>query len=86
MLAEKAGAIFTKLTDVRCGLMSGGNGNLILLTGKASAPLTDDEIEIIKHFLKTESGIPDIELQIDIPDVTPREPGGNKQPGEKEID
>lgn len=86
LLAEKAGAIFTKLSDVRCGLMSGGNGNLILLTGKASAPLTDDEIEIIKNFLKTESGIPDIELQIDIPDVTPREPGGNEQPGEKEID
>ncbi len=37
--------------------MFGDNGNAILLTGKASAPLTSDEIETIQNFLKTESGI-----------------------------
>lgn len=64
-LAKKAAAIFTKLTYVRCGLMSGENGSVILLTGKASAPLTDDEIETIQNFIKAESGVPDVELQIE---------------------
>ncbi len=77
LISEKAAAIFTKLTDVRCGLMFGENGNTILLTGKAAAPLTADEIETIQNFLKTESGISEIEMQIDIPDVTPQEPGKN---------
>ncbi len=69
LLSEKTAAIFTKLTDVRCGLMFGENGNTILLTGKTSEPLTADEIETIQNFLKTESGISEIELQIDSPDV-----------------
>ncbi len=71
LLSEKAAAIFTKLTDVRCGLMFSENGNTLLLTGKTSAPLTADEIETIQNFLKTESGVSEIELQIDTPDVTP---------------
>ena len=78
LLSEKAAAIFTKLTDVRCGLMFGENGNTILLTGKASTPLTADEIETIQNFLKTESGISEIELQIDAPDVTPQGLGENE--------
>ncbi len=51
--------------------MSGENGNTILLTAKAPAPLADDEIETIRNFLKTESGISEIELQIDTREVTP---------------
>ncbi len=78
LLSEKAAAIFTKLTDVRCGLMFGENGNTLLLTGKATAPLTADEIETIQNFLKTESGISEIELQIDIPDITPQEADENE--------
>lgn len=77
-ISEKTAAIFTKLTDIRCGLMFGENGNSILLTGKASAPLAAEEIETIQNFLKTESGISEIELQIDTPDVTPQEPGENE--------
>ncbi len=78
LLSEKVAAIFTKLTDVRCGLMFGENGNTILLTGKASAPLTIDEMETIQNFLKTESGISEIELQIDTPDVASQELGENE--------
>ncbi len=74
-LSEKAASIFTKLTDVRCGIMSSGNGNTILLTAKAPAPLADDELETIRNFLKTESGISEIELQIDTREATPQEPG-----------
>lgn len=76
-LSEKAAAIFTKLTDVRCGIMFGENGNTILLTAKASAQFTSDEIEAIRNFLKTESGISEIELQIDTQEVTPQEPRDN---------
>lgn len=64
-LAKKASAIFTKLTDVRCGLMCGENGSTILLTGTAASPLTDDETESIRNFLKTESGVSEAELQIE---------------------
>ena len=64
-LAKKASAIFTKLTDVRCGLMCGENGSTILLTGTTASPLTDDETESIRNFLKTESGVSEAELQIE---------------------
>ncbi len=74
-LSEKTASIFTKLTDVRCGIMSGENGNTILLTAKAPAPLADDELETIRNFLKIESGISEIELQIDTREATPQEPG-----------
>ncbi len=65
-LAKKTAAIFTKLTDVRCGLMYGENGNTVFLTGKSSLALTDEETETIKNFLKAESGVPEVELQIEV--------------------
>ncbi len=70
-IAEKAAAIFTDLTDVRCGLMSGGDGDSVLLTGKSSAPLTPEQLETIRNFVKTESGLSDAELQIGVLDAEP---------------
>ena len=64
-VAKKAAAIFTKLSDVRCGLMFGEDKSTIVFTGKASVQLTDDEIETIRNFVKTESGVSDVELQIE---------------------
>lgn len=63
-LAEKAGTIFTKLSNVSCGLMYGGNGGYILLTGETSEALDDYEEQVIRNFLSAESGIFDIVLQI----------------------
>ncbi len=51
--------------------MSGENGNTILLMAKTPAPLADNELETIRNFLKTESGISEIELQIDIREAAP---------------
>lgn len=66
-LADRTAAIFTKLTDVSCGLMFGENGNYILLTGRSSASLTREETQTIRNFIETESGISDIKLQIEAP-------------------
>ena len=54
-----------KLTDIHCGLLCGENGNVVLLTDKASVSLTDGKIEIIRNFLKAESRVSEAELQIE---------------------
>ncbi len=70
-IAEKAAAIFTNLTDVKCGLMAGENGNYVLLLARVSEPLTGAERETITNFVKTESGISSVELLIDEPETAP---------------
>lgn len=54
-LATNAAAIFTKLSDCACGMMSDTNGNYILLTATIEEPLTEEEEQIITNWLKTES-------------------------------
>ncbi len=66
-LAEKAAAVFTDITDIRCGLMYGEKGTTVLLTGKAAAALTDSETQTVKNFLTAESGVADAQLQIELP-------------------
>ncbi|MCM1182197.1 MAG: DUF389 domain-containing protein [Roseburia sp.] len=63
-LSEKAGMIFTKLSNVSCGLMYEKNGGYVLLVGETSESLTDYEEQVIRNFLSAESGISDIVLQI----------------------
>ncbi len=63
-IANKAKAIFTKLSDVKCGLMSDGTNDYILLTAYADKALTYDEIKTVENFLKTESGISDALVEI----------------------
>ena len=63
-LSEKTAAVFTKLTDVRCGLMAGEKGNVLLLKASVSGELSEEETETIKNFLKAESGVEDVELEI----------------------
>lgn len=55
--AKKAEAIFTVLTDCSCGIMADAEGEYIMLTANAEKELTDYETEIIKNWLKTESGL-----------------------------
>lgn len=56
-LAENSAKIFTKLSDCSCGVMSDADGEYILLTAKAAAPLTSGEEQTIKNWLTAESGI-----------------------------
>ena len=65
LIAEKAAAVFTKLTDVRCGLISGKDGNYILLLAHTSKALTGEEKKTISNFVKAESGVENIQLMID---------------------
>ncbi len=67
-LSEKTSDVFTKLDKVSCGLMYGENGSSLLLTAQATAPLTDDELTTIENFLKTESGVSSVTLEIQPPE------------------
>ncbi len=68
-LAANAGAIFTKLSDCSCGVMSNAEGKYILLSASVAAPLTQEEEQTIQNWLKTESGISHTELQITVDDL-----------------
>ena len=65
-LAEKATAIFTRLENCSCGVMSGINGDYILMSANAKEPLSPDEIQVIKNWLMTESGYAEVQLQIGV--------------------
>lgn len=63
-LAADASAIFTKLTDCKCGVMSGREDEYILLTATAQSPLAQTEQQTIRNWLATASGLEHTELQI----------------------
>lgn len=63
-IAEKAAAVFTDITDIRCGLVYGEDGTSVLLSGKAEKPLSSSEQQTLKNFLTAESGIEKTILQI----------------------
>ena len=64
-IAEKAAAVFTDITDIRCGLVYGEDGTSVLLSGKAEKPLSSNEQQTLKNFLTAESGIEKAILQIE---------------------
>lgn len=63
-LAQKAAAIFTKLSDCSCGIMSDADGEAILLLANTTEALTPEEEQAIKNWLVTESGVSKAQLQI----------------------
>lgn len=65
-IAEKATVIFTRLEKCSCGVMSGINGDYILMSANAKEPLSPAEIQVIKNWLMTESGYAEVQLQIDV--------------------
>lgn len=67
-LTKDAEAIFTKLTDIRCGLLYGEGETCVYLSGKSTEPLSDEEIGIIQNFLRVESGVERVEVRIQPPD------------------
>lgn len=65
MLTEKAMNIFSKLIDCHCGILSGLDGDFLLLTGSVMEDLTFEEEQIIRNWLISESGVSQMELQIE---------------------
>ena len=70
-LAENAQKIFTKLSDCSCGIMSDTSGEYILLTANSENALSEEEIQTIKNWLITESGVQKAELQLTVKPKTP---------------
>ncbi len=65
-LSGDAERIFTKLTDCGCGIMSGADGEYILLCAETEKPLSKAERQTIQNWLAVESGIADARLQITV--------------------
>ncbi len=63
-IASDAARIFTKLSGCGCGIMSGADGEYILLSAETDKPLNAGERQTIKNWLAVESGITDARLQI----------------------
>ncbi len=65
-VSKKASEVFTDIKDIRVGLMYGENGQYILLSGVSEKELSDSEKQIMENFLKSESGVSEAVLDIDI--------------------
>ncbi len=63
-ISQKASNVFKDITNIQCGVMYGDSGKYILLSGETERELTNSEKEIIGNFLKQESGISDVRLDI----------------------
>lgn len=68
-ISENAAKIFTRLSDCRCGIMSGRDGEYVILTASAEELLTDEEAQTIRNWLITESGLGRAELIVDTPEI-----------------
>lgn len=65
-LALDASAIFPKLYDCSCGIMSDANSEYILLNANSDEPLLDSEVVIIENWLKTETGLQNVKASVNI--------------------
>lgn len=65
-LAEKTQTVFTKLSEVSCGILYGEKGSSVFLTGKAAMPFTEEEEQTLRNFLTAESGISQAMTQITV--------------------
>lgn len=63
-LARQASQIFTKLSDCSCGILWDGQGESPYLRATASEPLAGDEVEIIENWLRTETGMQRVTVDI----------------------
>lgn len=63
-LAQKAEAIFPKLSGCTCGAVSDTEGEYVLLMAKEEEALTEEEKQIIENWLKSESGIERVRLSL----------------------
>lgn len=63
-LARQASRIFTKLSDCSVGVLWDDQGEYLYLRGTASEPLTAPEVETIENWLRTETGIQRVSVEI----------------------
>lgn len=63
-LSESAVQIFDMLSSCYCGIMSGSEGEYILLVGTAEKVLAKKEEQILKNWLISETGMSKVKLQI----------------------
>lgn len=63
-LARQASQIFTKLSDCGCGILWDGQGEYLYLRGTASEPLAEDEVNTIENWLRTETGMQRVTVEI----------------------
>lgn len=63
-LSESAIQIFDMLSSCNCGIMSGSEGEYILLVGTAENALAKKEEQILKNWLISETGMSKVKLQI----------------------
>lgn len=63
-LSSDASAIFTKLSDCSCGVMSDAKGEYILLIADTQADISDDEYQTIRNWLMNTSGLERAELEL----------------------
>ena len=59
--------VFAYLSDVSCGSMTGEQGSYVMLCAKSSKKLTDDELETIENYVKSQTGAENVTLQITQP-------------------
>lgn len=65
-LALDASAIFPKLYDCSCGIMSDANGEYLLLSANSHEPLSDSEVVIVENWLKTETESENVKASVNI--------------------
>ena len=63
-LCETAPQIFTRLEACSVGYMSGSEGEYLLLTAAVTEPMSDAEIETLKNWLRTETGLDRVKVYI----------------------
>ena len=66
-LSSKVTSVFTYLSDVSCGIMTGEDGEYILLCAASEKKLTTDELETIENYLLTQTGLAHARLDITQP-------------------
>lgn len=59
--------VFAYLSNVSCGSMTGEQGSYVMLCAKSSKKLTDDELETIENYVKSQTGAENVTLQITQP-------------------
>ena len=66
-ISSKVTSVFTYLPDVSCGIMTGEDGEYILLCAASEKKLTTDELETIENYLLTQTGLAHARLDITQP-------------------
>lgn len=64
-IAQKAETIFPKLSGCTCGKVSDAEGDAVLLIAKTEENMTDEELQIIENWLKSESGLDRVRLSLE---------------------